>query len=170
MSTTTISRSRFESQRTTAGFATDAAASAVLAFNGLAEERIAAAEAVKPEMREVQLKRIAANTDGQYVLVDLADPVRGELVVEPHRPGRRVKVTLTAGELIDSLFEGADAYRDYPDDVVWRAARDWAESVGARGETLRRLNVELARVLLLRAGLGAVHPSQLPTGPQRREA
>jgi hypothetical protein len=165
MTDTTLSRSKFESHRTSAGFATDAAASAVLAFNGLAEERIAAAEAVKPETREVQLKRVAVNTNGEYVLVDLADPVRGELVVEPHRPGRRVKVTLTAGELIDSLFEGADAYRDYPDDVVWSAARDWAESVGARGETLRRLNVELARVLVLRAGLGAVHPSRLPTTP-----
>jgi hypothetical protein len=145
-------RSRYALTVTPGGHHATVPATAAVCLNALAEQRIAEAEPLQPEFRTVQLKRVVRNDSGEYQIV-AGRTITAAVTVKPTRSGRFASLDVERGALVDSFFLGSAAFAKSRDETVWEALRDFAEDIAADGEALRSLNQEVARLILLRAGV-----------------
>jgi hypothetical protein len=143
--------SRFALPRTAAGWPAEPADALALAYNQLAQARTTEAPELPPATKTVDVFRVAIE-QGTYVLVSDGQ-VTGRPTREPVRPGKFARKKLSGGALLDSLFLGEEAYVSYRDNDVWEALLELCEEQRPRGESLRRLNIEVRRLVLLRAGI-----------------
>jgi len=152
-------RSRFLLGRAPGGFDTSEASNFAVAVNHFAEARFKGAERVKPQTATVALKKVARTPEG-YELRERGS-VTGPIVVQPCRPARFVKRDLAASAAIESLAMGGKVWSGYADNAVWEELLATADQLQPSGEELRRLNIDVARLICLRAGV-IVAPERLP--------
>ncbi len=110
------------------------------------------AKPLVPPAVEVPRYRILFDTQtGRY---DLSP--RHALVVTPdaksRRPGKFARLGLKGGALLDSFFEGGEAFERANDAQVWEGALAFAREGSLRGETLTLLSEAVSLALAIRAG------------------
>jgi hypothetical protein len=86
--------------------------------------------------------------------------VSGVATLVNARPSRRWW-GMRGAELLDSFFEGGEAYAEAPDQEAFQATLEAAAFHGFKSRALRQLSDAVAIGCCLRAGL-VVHPSELP--------
>jgi hypothetical protein len=154
-------RSRFLLAVTPAGQNSTPADTLALVANAAAAQLVKDAPYRAPESKTLALSRVAVTDEGEYVLVARGS-VTAPITREPVSRGKFIKKTLEAGPLVDSILLGETGYRDYRDEDCWEALRAVCERERITGRTLRRLNDEMCRILLVRAGIEPCHPDKLP--------
>jgi hypothetical protein len=153
-------RSRFDLATTAAGWS--ASSSMVTAYSQLLAERVESSERFRAEVVEVKLAAAAVAENGSYVEVP-----RGRIASSPTltnvRPTKLGGTKLRGAQLLDALFAGEpDGWGTATDKQVFTALVEAAGASGLQGDSLRQLNIVTALAVCVRAGIGDLHPSDLP--------
>jgi hypothetical protein len=153
--------SRYRLTTSPTGVTVGAAENITNAYLQLVDRRQREAEPDGPVTEEIVLPRIARTTEGEYVAVPCPAI---HLVPDSRRltTGRFTKSDLRGGALLDDAFGGGPSLRETHDRELVEAARALAEEEGLRQTNLLRLNQALQLLLLVRRGVTAVKPWDLP--------
>ena len=153
--------SKFAADKTEAGYSVPGGEAGVIgvAYGNLLSERQREAEAFRPELVEVKLKYVALAATG-YELRDRKS-LSGVPCYLNRRPTRIWNGGLGGAALLDSFFEGGDAWDKLPDARVFDSLLETCQLHRPRARVLRRLNDLVAVACALRAGL-RVGFDQLP--------
>jgi hypothetical protein len=139
------------------------AATVANAYTKLVQERQASIPEHVPPLAEIALKFAGRKPDGSgWGLFDRG-VVRGRVTLEPNRPTKYHKPSkLDAGDLVDELMMGGEAWGNHIDREIWAALLLQLKTLDASPREARAINDAVAIALCLRAGL-IVHPGSLPT-------
>jgi hypothetical protein len=152
--------SRFLLGSSPTGITCDPARTALVCWRNLLAEAQQNAERLLPETKEIPLQRIVID-NGAYRLIE-RPAIRGQVTLKPTATGRFCSLGEDfAGSLIDRVMLGERISGGIRPEVLWNAARDFAESAQLDGSDCRNLSESCAIFLALQAGIH-VSPLDLP--------
>jgi hypothetical protein len=154
--------SRFAQTRTPAGWGSTPNRVTVDTWKMLVEELKANTPAQPPATKRIELKKVVrVEGENAYAVVSRGVVERVPTLVSVV-DGRHKKPKQKAGALLDLVTLGEKDGVLRPE-VIWKAARDWAEKNLATPEELRVLNTAIAQAVLVQAGID-VSDLELPNG------